>query len=325
MLENIMRKKPLNPQDGIEARVDFDRAKDVAHKVIAMMKENTIPFNRPGAFPDAVVPNGMEAGSDNHVKYLFVSSFLDYRVNSHIMYEELRAFSQRHGNVNILFGNQGWRLKELLGNNFPKSIGSSPNNKRVDVIVDALVRNGERLERDYSGNPRRILGEDIDGTIGAIAEFKLFGREKAALYMKNMVRFGVWTYSPYEIPIKIDRHAFRIALGTEVVKFYRVGEDRPIEYQDLEKEVGRIHAGPFKPVLSKAFRSVTESERISAVDLNDGLWFIGSYLCGRNKKVYCDTMCKLDCSFRPRSEATGTYYIPGSDVRDVSRHLFEKD
>ena len=317
-------RKPLNPQEGLEARVDPTKASDLAKRVIHMVNDKSLPFKRTDAYPDSVIPENMEKADPDHILYTFFTTFLDYRVDSHMMYQEFRKFAGKRGNIRKLLGTNKSALEKVLKENFPKSIGNSEKNKRVPKIVEALIFNSGLLEKYYDNNPANIaVGSEVDATQRTIAGFSLFGLPKAALLIKNYVRFGVWPYSPYEIPIKIDRHAFRICLGSEVIEFYKDGEKVP--YTKLEKTVGRIHRAPFVVPLMKAFQRITTEEKISAVDLNDSLWFIGSYLCRRNNKVYCDSMCELGCLTRPKSESSGTYYWPGTENRKNVRNLFNLD
>lgn len=48
-------------------------------------------------------------------------------------------------------------------------------------------------------------------------KFTQYGLGKAALFNKNMVRAGIWDIPESDIPVKIDRHALRMAVGVEVV------------------------------------------------------------------------------------------------------------
>jgi len=141
--------------------------------------------------------------------------------------------------------------------------------------------------------------------------FKM-GVGKAALFMKNMVRFKMWPFDETKIPVKVDRHLNRMAIPN-LVDFYLEG--------NLVKpaEVGKVRAETLIPLLTKAFSDLTYTKGISAVDLDDSLWAIGAYLCHDNLHYTCKHACPIQCSYRPKSDPTSTVFHPGTDNRKLHR------
>ena len=289
----------------LEFKIDIVRAKEVAYTVIDMMQRRVYPFDVDGRFPDADIPKCC-----NPAQWSFYSGFLDYRTDSHQMYRELRVLaSQPHG-LQMLADDNSYRLSRVFVEYFPKSIGSSHDNKRRRELSDAILFNNEKMQREYGGDPRNIKTEDVEETQKRITEFKLYGIQKAALFTKNMVRFGMWDFSPYEIPVKMDRHAARIMVGTGVVRFYEDGEE--VDYFQLNH---RLPTDKVRKELRKEFYNVTGPEKISAIDLNDGIWLIGNMGCKRNNSTYCRINCDLNCFARPHTDGQGSTHILGSEHR----------
>jgi hypothetical protein len=202
-------------------------------------------------------------------------------------------------------------LRRLMKEPF-KSFGDP--DKARDNPIDILHSNAKKLFEEYDGDPRKLLADDVLQTLRNIThgkngrKFIQYGQGKATLLLKNYVRFGIWPFSEFDIPIKIDRHNMRIMLGTGVI----------VPPEDMER--GRTDH--LIKRLRELFWRVTRNERISAVDLNDGVWAIGSYLCVKNDAVHCHLSCSLGCYSRPQLEERGSYYFPQLESRRDADNLF---
>ena len=162
-----------------------------------------------------------------------------------------------------------------------------------------IAENSMRLYMDYQNNPLNIKKGGVDETLKELDKFRQVGPGKTALIMKNFVRFGFWDFNVYELPMKIDRHVVRISLGTGVVK--------------TDEEV--IRADKLVYPLMGLYREITREEKISGVDLDDAMWVIGSYICLKNNKSYCDMNCPFGCEKRPPSDNNAVFFQSQIDKR----------
>lgn len=190
------------------------------------------------------------------------------------------------------------RLSQLLAPFIAKT-GSVGN------PIEILYQNSGILYHQYGNDPRNLLRGTIDATLDEMTQrvrgrrmFKEVGIGKASLLMKNYVRFGIWDLDRYEIPIKIDRHVLRISIANGVLEVH-----------------GRLRTDKAIRPLQELYRQVTRTERISAIDLDDATWAIGSRLCLHNDYTYCRQKCDLNCQTRPRARKKTAYIFPNEEMR----------
>jgi hypothetical protein len=103
----------------------------------------------------------------------------------------------------------------------------------------------------------------------------------------------------------VDRHLLRISVGSKVIQ---VIDSRP-------PEDGRVRIDIAERPLMRLYHQVTSQEGISAVDLNDAFWLIGSQVCTENNYFTCCTRCRIHCKTRPRFNEKLTWYYPNTDTR----------
>jgi hypothetical protein len=154
----------------------------------------------------------------------------------------------------------------------------------------------------------------------------------------------MWTLSPFEIPIKVDRHVMRISLSRGVISAQYYAEDidwnkkvpNALKYareqlirighytsEDFEKgEVKLVRADKFILPLTRTYLKVTQREKISAIDLDDATWAIGAYLCKMNDGVMCATSCKMGCETRYPSDNNAVWFFLDVDKRKDANNLF---
>jgi hypothetical protein len=279
----------------IEMIVNYSKAVEVAQKATLMLRTKTPPFNRANLFPDAIIPAGIKQGGQDHSLIIFYGCSLDALWPADKIYEAVRNISQETDLRKLHRMNEDG-IAYLL----EKNLGKLPE-KQVNNPIKTLQDNSELLSSKYRGDPRIIQAPTIQETLDNLEEFYGVGVGKAALIMKNFVRFGIWNFSEFEIPIKIDRHNIRISLGNKVIAY---PGDKKLKTQYL-----------IKP-LQDVYRQVTQREKISAIDLNDAIWGIGSKLCTTNNKKYCKLYCGLNCTTRPTSTTSHCHdYFPEKESR----------
>ncbi|MDD5192969.1 MAG: hypothetical protein PHF67_00105 [Candidatus Nanoarchaeia archaeon] len=298
--------------------INEKKAIELSQRLFQMMDERVPPYDREGVFPDAIVPEGMEIGGLEHRLFLFYSGSIDGRTSSPQVYQELRDLSANAVNgIQLLLkivDPETIKLKlygpleSYLLQYLPKTLGASEESERIAEVADNIKFNSRLLLERYSGDPKNILVPDsVEETHLRLCRFKGIGRHKGALIMKNYVKFGVWPFNEYEIPMKVDRHTFRILYGTGVMEITRDGE--PLE--DGEQISTKFSFGPVQDQL----RGITSRNRISAIKFNDGLWSLGSRSCRRNDYVFCQVNCYVGCYSRPNTPESVSYLIVGSDTR----------
>ena len=307
-----------------ELKTNYNEAVEVAEGLTGILRRREYPFNlkdHNSLFPDKNIPKGMRAGSKRHSLFLFHTCVLDESSLAEIVYEAMRSFSEEE-DITQLHRMDKSELLEKITPHFT-SFGSPEN--AISKPIETLYHNTRKLQSEYKGDPRLILGENIDATIKAIMfgktkkpkdKFKRYGIGKAALLMKNFVEFGMWDLSPYEIPTKIDRHMQRISLGKGVVT--------------APKGMTRGRIDTLVKTLTEVYGKVCKQEKISAVDLCDSKWGVGHYKCMKNNDVYCQTTCPISCDYRPRligtrensTKTRPVYFVPESEMRKNVDNLF---
>ncbi|MBD3253365.1 hypothetical protein GF386_06535 [Candidatus Pacearchaeota archaeon] len=310
-----------------DSRVDVffnsRRAKKLVDIVFTMAKGRTEkkgPFQRENLYPDAVVPESLEQGSKEHSLYLFYSCLLDSMTQANTLYKAMRKLAEDlNGDLSDLSKLGESELESLLQR-------SGFTNTRLGNPVGAVQSNSRRLERLYKGDPRniypryktarRVSDREIDDVFQKLGDFKQMrymgiGVGKAALFVKNLVRFGIWPFPEHRIPVKADRHLIRIAISN-CLDFYMGGTKVHPEHHS---EITGLNSDRLVPIVTKGFLDLTKRHQISAVELDDFLWALGSYLCSQNKIPVCQNNCEVDCDYRPKSDRTGTVFYPGNDSR----------
>jgi len=292
--------------------VNKERAVEVSRAAISMLERKVFPFNQPDIFPDAIVPEWIEKGSVEHAFLITYGYLTDSMRKAVKVYRAIRDISKERKLSTLCYLSER-EIEKLIERHLEKGNGKGT----IGEPAKAIHYNSMRIEHDYGNNPVNIKQETMEKTLeeltgrkGKAKNFFHVGEGKAALIMKNFVRFGFWDFSPYEIPIKVDRHIIRISLGAGV-----------IEVPDSEN----IRANTLAKYLTQVYREVTSEERISAVDLNDALWAIGSYLCLRNRHEHCSLNCDIRCTRRPYSDPNASLYQINTDKRkgDKSQQVLQ--
>lgn len=295
------------PNSKLEIKVNYEKAVDVAKKVIKRMQENRYPFNLENSFPDARIPTDIIPGSFKHALLLFYGCNLDGLGLSEFAYSSARSLISTFG-YTPLHKVEKTKLIQVL-----QPYYGSSTRKSVHTTIDFLTANSEKLTAEYGGDPRNLKKDTIEETLKAMEEFKQIGVGKAALLLKNFVRFNLVDFSPFDLPIKADRHLKKICVGAEVIEFYYEGERIP--YKKQHKVIGKFHAGKLVKPLMNTFSRVTQNNQISAVDLNDGVWAMGSKMCKKNRFYHCLTHCDINCRTRPKADEKDSYLFPGTENR----------
>lgn len=316
-------------------KVDYEKGAEIARAAIKMQNSKATPFNQPTEllYPDNAVPEGIEKGSREHALYLFHGCALDSNRKAAEVYKAARRLAMPNRDLTQLHRLNIGTVERILGDAFgiPKKRG-----REIFDAARALRENSRKLEENYDSDPRNIRKEDVWETIDEIDKFTQYGPGKAALLMKNYVRFGIWQFNETEIPIKIDRHLTRICLSNAVIdpkEFgYRVGysnENPKALIHALEQsvrlgyfkedeiargEILAVRSEQFVMPLMKMFQEITKTEKLSAVSLNDALWAIGSQLCSKNSRELCHHLCKINCPTRyPSDNNTTWFFIKSGD------------
>lgn len=295
--------------------VNYPRVKDFTLAVAEMNKTHPL-FQKQNQYPDAIVPRSVEKGSLDHALHIFYSCSLDSMRRADSVYSSLGKLSEKT-DLKKLHRLSEYDLHLLLVREF--------GNVKMGNPIQTLMVNSRKLHKEYKGDPRNIVSrattiEEINRIQERVMEFDQYGLGKSALLIKNFVRFGWWDFPEHLLPIKIDRHAIRIALGTELVQFYTDLNEFPIPYQELRK-VGKVRSESLVKLLQPAFQVATKETQVSAIALDDSMWLIGSRMCHRNSSTYCRTNCSLNCKSRPFSDNTATVFFPGTERR---KHIDQK-
>ena len=173
-------------------KTDYEGALKLSRAAIAMLHEKCPPFNKDNLFPDAIVPEGMKCGSQEHLVYLFHSISIDSMRQANKVYEAMQDLSKYFcGNFSRLASMERNELEARLLPHFGNSVIDARSS--MTDPVGTLIENAQRLEQEYAGDPSRILqGNSVWKTIEAIDAFRQYGVPKAALLMKNYVRIKTW-------------------------------------------------------------------------------------------------------------------------------------
>lgn len=273
--------------------INEKRAIEVAKKAVSMLEAKLPPFDKPDVMPDAIVPNGVKVGSLEHSLLLFYACSIDSMRSAQKVYKGMRDVAEE-----VRLDWLQYYTEEFISNLIDKHL-ESPGG--INSPAETLSYNAMKLFMEYAGDPRRLHVGSIDNTLKEIQKFKEVGPGIAALITKNFVRFGIWDFSPYEIPIKVDRHVIRISIGSGVV--------------ELPPDVDVIRSDQLVKPLINAYRKITSKKHISAVDLDDALWGIGSNLCVKNDSVYCELECGLGCKIKPKADSRATWFHPNIETR----------
>ncbi len=271
----------------INFKINEERALHVAVNAVSMLDKGVFPFDRPDVLPDDILPEGMERGGLEHALFLFYACSLDSLRPAKKVYAAMREIAKEVSLENLNDYDQLY-IKSLIMTHLEKGGINKPAEK--------LMYNANKLYEEYSGDPRKLMNGDVDYTLKEIAKFKGVGPGIASLIMKNYVRNGIWNFSPYKIPIKIDRHAIKISVGAGVIEF--------------EPDVKVIRSDQIIQPLSEVYKKITSEKKISAIKLDDALWGIGSQLCVSNALAYCELYCGIDCRIRPKSDSKAVWIYP---------------
>ncbi|MFH1331756.1 MAG: hypothetical protein ABIH63_00535 [archaeon] len=269
------------------------RAEEVARKAVSMLEEKVFPFDRHDVLPDVVLPEGVKQGSLEHSFFLFYSCSIDSLRSAQKVYAATRSIANEV-RLDRIYAYTEQYLEGVISRHLEKPGG-------INEPVKILSYNAMKIYMEHGNDPRTLNDGTIDGTLRNLRGFHGVGHGKAALIMKNFVRFGIWGFSPYEIPIKVDRHVIRISMGTGVV--------------ELPSDVDIIRSDKMVKALSNLYREVTSEKRVSAVDLDDALWGIGSNLCFGNSYLNCSTICRLGCYSRPGADSRAIWFYPQEEKR----------
>jgi len=291
----------------VEIRINLKRTRQVVNNLLEMMYNEFPPFDKPGRFPDAVVPSGVLEGSLEHRLLQFYGCGLDSMTRADGVYPSIAAIA-REIDLKTLHQMSEVELIKRIRKHIP--------NLEMGRPVETLLQNSKKLQEEYNGDPGNILvgtsDSQIQQTLRKIGEFRQFDEEgygKCTLLMKNYARFGIWSLSASRIPIKADRHVIRIAIGTRMVEYYR--EEKRAE----DKTVFGVRAEKLGKLITDAVLQVTKEDNLSAIDLDDAFWLLGSRLCSYNSIPTCRNFCKVECIYRPISDNTATIFRPGTDKR----------
>lgn len=296
-------------KSSIELRVNKKKLESLVNIVLEMMHNKKPPFNSKSPFPDAIVPQGIIRGSRDHALYLFYGCSLDSRQRAEDVYKGMRGFA-RDTDLFTLHTLNKEELGRLIRKNF--------KNPETSKAIEATFTNSRILKDKYSGDPRRIhprylvqsTYEELLETYKRLDEFAQLqnGVGKAALLVKNYVRFEIWRFDPTQIYVKVDVHLNRIGLAN-AIDFYKGEEKVPAS------EVGYVRQERVVKVLTPAILELTREKRISAVNLDDALWLLGSKLCNLNRHSSCRSFCDIKCPIRPQLDDTKSSLDPGRDCR----------
>lgn len=312
-------------QREVEIKVDYEKATRLAKTLVSMYHDKKPPFQIPNLFPDAIVPEGTKVGSKRHALFLFYACSMDSMVQANEHYSNMRDLFSKL-DFQYFHKIRDKALEELL-------VEHKINLKMGDAI-NTVKENSRRLSRDYDGDPRKIFSgfgkkeiandDDMDKTFRHLQIFNQYrvtylndfgfvtGIGKSALLAKNYVRFGIWSFKETDIPIKIDRHAMRICIPN-VIEFYIGGTRNGAKIPD--SEIINVRSDKLIELLTSSFMHVTRENNISAVELNDSFWAVGSSLCLYNTFSSCKSFCPIDCTYRPKSDPTTTMFYPGTEKR----------
>ena len=303
-------------------RTNYKRAREVSLKVLAMMAEGVFPFSRDAQgyyisgsreslFPDAIIPEGVKAGSKEHAQLLFYGCGLDSMKLADQVYRGVRGVASEVA-LEDLHKLTELEIAGLLSKHFlPSTLEKFQQRKPImGDPVRTLYENSRRLHEQYQDDPRGLVAATIPKTREKIEEFFQYGEGKSALLLKNFNRFGICDFPPPELPVKVDRHIKRISIGCRVITI------------PGNVVMTRGRGDKLVRMLEQVYQRVTREYQLSGADLDDAFWAIGRYLCKFNDDVRCKASCKVNCATRPHSDNGAIYFDFHSDKRTGQDNFF---
>ena len=297
----------------IQIGINKGRCIDLVNTVLDLRADVPM-FQNPASYPDAIVPQGVKKASQKHALFLFYGCSIDAMRSADEVYRGVRSLHQEQSVVTIY--KVGKRRLEKLLKKYCR-------NTEMGNIVKAVYDNSRKLKSEYENDPRNLFNgfskkpnvEELKELQERIGKFYGYGPGKAALLIKNFVRFGMWEIPETFVPIKIDRHVARVCLGFEgLINFYE--NNRKIPHEQYKKRVGAVRVDQFNQKLQDLFLEIIDEINVSGIELDDTLWLLGSKWCYKNQYVFCKTNCPIDCYERPKSDPTTTVFFPGIDKRE---------
>jgi hypothetical protein len=273
----------------VEFALNKKRGVDVSLKAVSMLEEKVFPF----VLPDTVLPGGIKEGSLDHSRFLFFSCSIDAMRSAQKVYAAMRGMV-KDVKLDRVYAYSQEHLEGIISKHLERPGG-------INEPVKILSYNAMKLYEEHGNDPRSLNDGTIGGTLKNLQEFHSVGPGKAALIMKNFVRFGIWDFPKYDIPIKVDRHVVRISIGTGVV--------------ELSDDVGVIRSDKVAKHLSRLYQEITSESGISAIKLDDSMFGIGSQLCFDNSHLNCNVMCRLGCYSRPGADSRAIWFYPSEEHR----------
>lgn len=318
----------MEMKEKVDCFFNYDKAEALSSKVMSMYFSKTPPFdnNIDEFFPDAILPKRYEKGSYKHALYLFHSCVLDSNRRATEVYSAARTLAEKI-DLSKLYEVPSEEIMKILDAKF----GKHASGRSVFPAATVLKNNSEKLKDEFEGDPRNLRMDGVWKTINNITQFLQYGPGKAALLLKNYVRFGIWNFNDYEVPVKVDRHMMRICVSNDVVDFkkfeFRLKHDieKPkalrlavlnslrLKHFDIEDinngKVYGVRTERFNVPLMKLFQRVTLKNNISGIALDDSFWAIGNSLCNKNDHDVCYFSCKVNCSVRSPSDNNGVWFF----------------
>jgi hypothetical protein len=318
--------------------LDEDKATSLSLAAIEMIEKKTYPFDRSleQVFPDAIIPEGIVRGSREHALYQFHGCVLDSGRRAELVYQAARRLAVEVGDLTRLHELPRERIEGILAQEF-----GIPSHKDKSIFDSAgvLINNSRLLAQEYDSDPRNLIEPNPWDMLKNVTRFENYGRGKAALFIKNCTRFGITQYSHDEIPIKVDRHIMRMCFSHGIIAPSSYNDCLPsgnakalmegiktavnlgyFTRQDVDEgRICAVRSERYILPLMKLFNKITKQRGISAIDLDDGLWAIGSFLCNDNYYDTCHNNCRIECPFRPPSDNNGTWFFVNRDGKPIEK------
>src|SRR3989338_1962678 len=131
---------------------NYERAVEVAKMVVGMLEQRVYPFDIPDLFPDAIVPEGIKAGSEQHRLLLFYACGWDSMDTSERVYQRVRTLASKVDLTHLSFMSREdltKKLIEIFGLNMKNAIGSP---------IETLCHNARKLV-NYGRDPKNLKAE----------------------------------------------------------------------------------------------------------------------------------------------------------------------
>ena len=145
----------------------------------------------------------------------------------------------------------------------------------------AILANVEKIKDEYEGNLHNIYTLSVENNLGTpnnvaetlkkislevwrrVNDFYWYGSKKAGVFIRELVTQGLWNLSLEDIPIPADSRVRRV--------LFRLGL---VEERNNLKEV------------EEAARELSKKAKITSLDLDYVLWFVGDeQICGERKAL----------------------------------------